>query len=70
MVNLIEGWNLISGISTILDISEILDPDGIVIPGTLYSFNSEGYFNTETLQPGEGYWVRTNSSGSITLIGD
>ena len=70
MVNLIEGWNLISGISTILDISEILDTDGIVITGTLYSFNSEGYFNTETLQPGEGYWVRTNSSGSITLIGD
>jgi glucose/arabinose dehydrogenase len=68
IINLNEGWNLISGISTILDISEILDPDGIIIPGTLYSFNSGGYFNPETLEPGNGYWIRTNISGTITIL--
>ena len=68
MINLNEGWNLISGISTILDISEILDPDGIIIPGTLYSFNSEGYSNSETLEQGKGYWIRANTSGTITIL--
>ena len=68
MINLNEGWNLISGISTILDISEILDPDGIIIPGTLYSFNSGGYFNPGTLEPGNGYWIRANISGTITIL--
>ena len=68
IINLNEGWNLISGISNILDISEILDPDGIIIPGTLYSFNSGGYFNPEILEPGNGYWIRANISGTITIL--
>ena len=68
MINLNYGWNLISGISTNLDISEILDPDGIIIPGALYSFNSGGYFNPGTLEPGNGYWIRANISGTITIL--
>ena len=68
IINLNEGWNLISGISNILDISEIIDPDGIIIPGTGYSFNSGGYSNAETIEPGKGYWIRANTSGTITIL--
>ena len=25
---------------------------------------------TESIEPGKGYWVKTNSSGSITLTGN
>jgi len=67
-ISLSEGWNLISGISTPLDITEIQDPDGIIISGTIYGFTSGGYSNAEILEPGNGYWVRINGSGSITLI--
>ena len=65
-----EGWNLISGITTPLDITEIEDPNGIIIAGTVYGFNIDVYTNTENMEPGKGYWVKTNSSGSITLTGN
>jgi hypothetical protein len=67
-ISLSEGWNLISGISTPLDITEIQDPDGIMISGTVYGFISGGYSNAEILEPGKGYWVRTNNTGYIYLV--
>ena len=67
-ISLNEGWNLISGISTSINILDIEDPDGIIIAGTVYGFASGGYSNEEILEPGKGYWIRANSSGSITLI--
>ena len=66
--NLHEGWNLITGISTSLNILDIQDPDGIIIFGTIYGFNNGVYTVTESIEPGKGYWVRTNGSGSIALI--
>tara|TARA_Y100000758_G_scaffold296370_1_gene255259 strand:+ start:931 stop:1074 length:144 start_codon:yes stop_codon:yes gene_type:complete len=38
------------------------------ISGTIYGFTLSGYSNAEILEPENGYWVRTNGSGSITLI--
>ena len=67
-INLNEDWNLISGISTPIEISAIQDPDGIIISGTIYGFAPGGYSNEEIIEPGKGYWVRTNNTGSITLI--
>jgi Leucine-rich repeat (LRR) protein len=69
-ISLNEGWNLIPGISTPIEISAIQDPDEIIIFGTVYEFTSGGYLNTDNIEPGKGYWIRTNGSGSITLIGD
>ena len=69
-ISLNEGWNLISGISTPLDITEIQDPDGIMISGTVYGFSSGSYSNEEIIEPGKGYWIRANSSGSIILISE
>jgi CubicO group peptidase (beta-lactamase class C family) len=68
-INLHEGWNLITGGSTSLNILDIQDPDGIIISGTIYGFNNGVYTVTENIEPGKGYWVRTNTSGSITIIG-
>ncbi len=69
-ISLNEGWNLISGISTPFDFSDIQDPDGIIISGTVYGFTSGGYLNTENIEPGKGYWVRTNNSGNIMLTSE
>jgi hypothetical protein len=69
-INLHEGWNLITGGSTFLNILDIQDPDGIIISDTIYEFITGGYSNAETIEPGKGYWVRTNTSGSITIIGN
>ena len=61
-----EGWNLISGISSTIELENILDPWEIIIEGTLFGYNGS-YLYTENLVPGEGYWLRTNDEGDITL---
>ncbi len=66
-VNISEYWNLVSGISTAADINTIIDPDGLIIPGTVYGFDENGYFNVETIVPGYGYWLRSFGDGEITI---
>ena len=67
VISLNEGWNLI-GIPgrNPIDISEIIDENGILITASLFSFNGT-YTNTTTLEPGKGYWIRTNNSGEIII---
>ncbi len=65
-ISLMEGWNLISGISTPVNVQNIIDPDGLIIPGTVYGFE-DGYTETETMDPGYGYWLRSSGEGEITL---
>ena len=68
-IDLYEGWNLISGITNNVNISDIQDSAGLIIPGTLFSYNSSsGYSNAEELNPGNGYWLRANNPGTITFI--
>ena len=69
-ISLSEGWNLITGLSTSFNISDIQDPDGIIIAGTVYGFASGGYSNEEIIEPGKGYWIRANNSGSIILTSE
>jgi len=64
------GWNLISGITSSFNISNIQDPDEIIISSTVYGFTPDGYVNANILEPGKGYWIRANNSGSIILITD
>ena len=61
-----EGWNLISGISSTIELENILDPWEIIIHVTLFGYNGS-YLYSENLVPGEGYWLRTNDEGDITL---
>ena len=65
-LSLIVGWNMISGLSNSVPLGEVNDPDGIIIQGTLYEF--VGTYNPSTeIQPGKGYWIRTNTAGTIGL---
>jgi len=70
MISLSAGWNLISGITNSFNISNIQDPDEIIISDTVYGFTPDGYANADILEPGKGYWVRANNSGSIILISE
>ena len=65
-INLMIDWNLISGISDVVDVSQITDPEGIIIPGTFYGFE-DTYDQVSQLEPGKGYWVKTNNAGEIVL---
>tara|TARA_Y100001973_G_C5206002_1_gene341591 strand:+ start:4171 stop:5976 length:1806 start_codon:yes stop_codon:yes gene_type:complete len=66
-ISLVEGWNLI-GIPgrNPISIYDIIDVNSILETGTLYSFDGT-YANITTLEPGKGYWIRTNNSGEIII---
>ncbi|MEC7926936.1 MAG: FlgD immunoglobulin-like domain containing protein [Candidatus Neomarinimicrobiota bacterium] len=65
-LDLAEGWNLISGISSTVDVNGIGDTGEIIIPGTIYGYNGS-YVQAETIEPGNGYWMRAGETGSITI---
>ena len=67
---LTEDWNLIGSISSPINVNTIIDDDNLIIPGTIYSFTPNGYLNVAILEPGNGYWIRSNNSGSIILISE
>ena len=66
-ISINEGWNLISGISFPVNSNSIVDNAGIIVSGTLFEFSPDGYSNAEIIEPGKGYWIRANSSGSIII---
>jgi hypothetical protein len=66
-IELTSGWNMISGISQTVSVSSIDDPDQLIINGTVYGFNN-GYEPAETIEPGQGYWIRSSGNGEITLV--
>ena len=65
-LSLTAGWNLISGISETTDVSAISDPGGIIVPGTVYGFDTI-YISASVLTPGYGYWLNANADGDITI---
>ena len=67
-LSIVEGWNLISGLSTQID-ADVLYNTGLIVTNGIYEYD-ETYINAETIDPGKGYWVRANNSGSIILISE
>ena len=65
-INLTEGWNMISGISSAVSINNINDPDGVIIPNTIYGYDTN-YQLANVIEPGKGYWVRANGDGEIVI---
>lgn len=60
------GWNMIAGPACPVAFDAISDPSNILVSGTLFAYR-EGYVSVDTVEPGQGYWVNTSGSGSITL---
>lgn len=69
-LSLSEGWNLIGTIGLPVAVSDITDPFDIIVAGSIFRFqHGVGYFPATTLQPGRGYWMKTNEAGNIGLSG-
>ncbi len=65
-VAMTAGWNLIGTISTSVPVSSITsEPPGIV--ASLFYAYTGSYVDVDTLFPGNAYWVKTNSSGTLLL---
>lgn len=65
-VTVAAGWNLMGTISDPVIVSTITtEPPGI-LSSLFYSY-SGSYQQADTLFPGNAYWIKTNSNGSIIL---
>jgi len=65
-VETIEGWNLV-GLSVIIENPYHLTIFPNAIENTLFTFTGDGYINRDSLQSGEGYWLRFPQEG-LSLI--
>ncbi len=61
-----EGWNLIGGLNGIIPVNSIqTDPPEILI-SPFYKYN-QGYEVANQIVKGKGYWVKSNSNGTLHL---
>jgi hypothetical protein len=65
-VPVLQGWNLIGSISIPVPVSSIGATVAGMVTGEVFGY-SRGYRTTDTIQPGKGYWIETNQSGSLIL---
>ncbi len=63
MVN--AGWNMIGSLSYSIATSSV-QPVGTTVQSSYFSFQN-GYQVTDTIQPGNGYWVKVSNNGSLVL---
>ena len=66
VISMNEGWNMVATGSYSVTISDIEDLSGIITEGAFYGFDGN-YFTPVILEPGQGYWIRANSTGFITI---
>jgi hypothetical protein len=63
------GWNLIGPFNQNVPVSQIYTvPSGIII-SDFYGISENGYFSTDVLKIGKGYWINSASNGQIILNG-
>lgn len=61
-----EGWNIVGPFDKSVDVSQITtQPSGILV-GDFYAYN-DGYNTAETLEPWNGYWIKSEAEGSIVI---
>lgn len=66
-IEVTAGWNMIGSISQVIPSSAVQSiPQGIVA-SKFFGYNSSGYFVSDSIQPGSGYWVRVSADGYLIL---
>ncbi|MBL1123413.1 MAG: hypothetical protein D8M26_11025 [Ignavibacteriae bacterium] len=65
-INVNQGWSIIGPFNFQVPVPTITTKPPNIIASTFYGFLNI-YIQANTLQPGQGYWVKTNSSGTINL---
>ncbi|RJP72556.1 MAG: hypothetical protein C4539_03400, partial [Ignavibacteriales bacterium] len=61
-----SGWNIIGVFDVNLPVNEIYtNPTGI-LASSFYGYNN-GYVIANTLEPGKGYWIKTNQDGWMNI---
>ncbi|HYQ87640.1 MAG TPA: T9SS type A sorting domain-containing protein [Bacteroidota bacterium] len=65
-IGVTAGWNMIGSISAPIDIHTIMSDPGGIVTSRFFGY-TQGYQHADTIEPGEGYWVKTNQGGKLIL---
>jgi len=61
-----EGWNIVGSISQTVNVGTITsEPPGLVT-SNFFRYDA-GYFSSNEIEPGKGYWVKVSANGTLTL---
>ena len=64
-----DGWNIVGSVSAGVAVPSIQSiPPGLVI-SSFFGYDM-GYYTTDTIKPGRGYWVKSSGPGSLVLSSD
>ncbi|HUN66348.1 MAG TPA: LamG-like jellyroll fold domain-containing protein [Bacteroidota bacterium] len=61
-----EGWNLIGSISNPVPVSSITTDAEGTVTSQFFGYG-EGYFTSDTIYPGQGYWVKADRNCNLIL---
>ncbi|MFZ1322756.1 MAG: T9SS type A sorting domain-containing protein [Ignavibacteria bacterium] len=63
-INVINGWNMVGPFEEEIPVNEIVSYPSGLFASNFYGYNN-GYITEDTLEPGKGYWIKTNSAGKF-----
>jgi len=66
VIPVFAGWNLIGTLSVDIPTTNVYTNPAGILASNFFGFMNR-YYPTNTLKKGEGYWIKTNASGSIVL---
>jgi hypothetical protein len=66
VIPVMQGWNLIGTLSIDIPTYNVYTNPSGIIASNFFGFRNR-YYSTITLAKGEGYWVKTNASGTLVL---
>ena len=65
-INVVEGWNLIGAISIPIEAKNISSIPWGIITSEFFGYTT-AYNAVDTIQPGNGYWVKVSEAGQLIL---
>jgi hypothetical protein len=66
-IPVLAGWNLIGSAYSMTTDSSINSIPGSLQVESIFQYGPSGYNKTDTLQAGQGYWVKVSENGRIIL---
>jgi hypothetical protein len=66
-VQLVAGWNLIGSISYPVPVSAISTSPPGILSSRFFAYAGR-YVGTDTIQPGQGYWIKASQAGQVNLV--
>ncbi|HUN65428.1 MAG TPA: PQQ-dependent sugar dehydrogenase [Bacteroidota bacterium] len=65
-IGVTAGWNLVGSVSRPVPVSGISSLPGGLVTSQFFGY-AGGYVESDTLQPGQGYWVKLTGAGELII---